>query len=131
MICEMGRENAASSSKNRAEIRHLPQKVVFGHYLARYSFHPPDMHIHSVCLVHGWSMVWSIDAILRRVLRIPSFHAKIGQIFTAGSHNRRPWGVSISSNLGRSARNFAWICTKATVWFYASICAYLKRITHH
>ena len=38
---------------NRAESRHLPQKEVFGHYLVRYSFHPPEMHIHSICLVHG------------------------------------------------------------------------------
>ena len=47
--------------KNQAEIRHLPQKAVFGLYLEWYSSHPTKMHIRSFRTVHEWKSVGCSD----------------------------------------------------------------------
>ena len=61
--------------RNRAEIRHLPQNAVFGHYLAGYSFHPPDMSIHTIRLVYGLNMMQFISQNSQQVSRTDTFHA--------------------------------------------------------
>ena len=37
-----------------AEIRHLPQKMVFDIYLIRYSFPPQKSRVRSIRVVRGW-----------------------------------------------------------------------------
>ena len=61
MIWRTGSRERHFFVQNMAEIRHLPQKSGFGHYLAGYSFHPPEMPIHFVSLSHEWNMMQLIS----------------------------------------------------------------------
>ena len=60
--------------RNWAEIRHLPQKEVFGVYLARYSFPPRISRVRSMRILHGRTVVEELKLSLQRVSKTCVFH---------------------------------------------------------
>ena len=48
-------------SKIGLDVRRLPQKAGFGHYLEEYRFQPPKMHNRSFGMAHEWNTVGWFD----------------------------------------------------------------------
>jgi len=66
-------QNAATGAPFLAKVR---KNEVLGCYLVSYPFQPRKMLIRSSILVHGWTVVRSIELISRSVSRVRRFYAQ-------------------------------------------------------